>query len=160
MPTHNQFNYDEKGNRSPQALTNIGAFFPIEIHVPPKIAEALTKAGKPVPQSVAGLGLIDTGATLTCISEDVLKNLGLNPFDVVNSGTADGLKKQNVYPARIVFPTQGWTLDLQKAIGVNLEGQVIHKIPPEPVIALLGRNLLQHWVLIYNGAGGFWTVSF
>jgi hypothetical protein len=160
VPTHNQFNTNEKGERSSQALTKIGAFFPIEIHVPPKIAEALTKAGKPVPKCVPGLGLIDTGATLTCISEDVLKGLGLNPFDVVNSGTADGPKKQNVYPARIVFPTKGWTLDLQKAVGVNLKGQVIDKIPPEPVIALLGRNLLQHRIFIYNGVGGIWTVAF
>jgi len=160
MPIHNQFNFDQKGKQSPGALTNMGAFFPIEVHVPPKIAEALTKVGKPVPKGVAGLGLIDTGATLTCISEDVLKTLGLNPFDVVNSGTADGQKKQNVYPARIVFPTKGWTLDLQKAVGVNLAGQIIPKTPPEPIIALLGRNLLQHWIFTYNGAGGFWTVSF
>ena len=138
----------------------MGAFFPIEVHVPPKIAEALTKTGKPVPKGIAGLGLIDTGATLTCISEDVLKTLGLNPFDIVNSGTADGPKKQSVYPARIVFPTKGWTLDLQKAVGVNLAGQIIPKTPPEPIIALLGRNLLQHWIFTYNGVGGFWTVSF
>lgn len=160
MPTHNHFSLDSKGKRSPLALTHLGAFFPIEVHVPPKIAETLTKAGKPVPKGIAGLGLIDTGATLTCISEEVLKALGLNPFDVVSSGTADGQKKQNVYPARIVFPAQGWTLDLQKAVGVNLTGQIVPKVPPEPIIALLGRNLLQRWVFIYNGLGGFWTVSF
>lgn len=160
MPTHNQFNYDQSGKQSPVALLQMGAFFPIEVHVPPKVAEALTNAGQPVPKGIAGLGLIDTGATLTCISETVLKKLGLNPFDVVNSGTADGPKQQSVYPARIVFPTKGWTLDLNKAVGVNLEGQIIPKVPPEPIIALLGRNLLQHWVFIYNGVGGFWTVSF
>jgi len=104
MPAHNQFNFDQDGKQSPQALTTMGAFFAIEVHVPPKIAEALTKTGEPVPKGIAGMGLIDTGATYTCISEDVLKTLGLNPFDEVNSGTADGPKKQNVYPARIVFP--------------------------------------------------------
>lgn len=159
MPTHSQFIYDQNGKLSPPALRQIGAFFPIEVHVPPKIAEALSNAGQPVPKGVAGLGLIDTGATLTCISEDVLNNLGLNPFDVVNSGTADGPKQQNVYPARIVFPTKGWTLDLNKAVGVNLKGQVIQKDPPEPIIALLGRNLLEHMIFIYNGPAGLWTVA-
>ena len=59
-----------------------------------------------------------------------------------------------------MFPTKGWTLDLNKAVGVNLKGLIIPKTPPEPIIALLGRNLLQHWVFTYNGVGGFWTVSF
>jgi len=156
---HNQFIYDKDGKLNPQALVQIGAFFPIEVHVPPKIASTLSAAGQAVPKCVTGLGLIDTGATLTCISEDVLIGLGLNPIDIVKSGTADGHKEQNVYPARIVFPTKGWTLDLQKAVGVNLKGQIINKIPPEPIIALLGRNLLQRWVFIYNGPGSFWTVA-
>lgn len=159
MPTHSQFVYDQNGKLSAPALTQVGAFFPIEVHVPPKIAEALTNAGQTVPKCITGLGLIDTGATLTCISEDVLKTLGLNPFDVVNSGTADGPKQQNVYAARIVFPTKNWTSDLNKAVGVNLKGQIIQKDPPEPIIALLGRNWLEHMVFIYNGPSGLWTIA-
>ena len=159
MPTHSQFIKDENGNPSPQGLTHTGPYFPIEVHVPPQIADSLTKAGQPVPASISGLGLIDTGATLTCIHKNVLENLELNPIDVVTSGTANGPAQQNVYPARITFPTKGWTLDLGKAIGVDLSGQTIMKDPPEPIIALLGRNLLQHWIFIYNGPGSYWSVA-
>jgi hypothetical protein len=137
----------------------VGAFFPIEVHVPPQIAAVMVKAGQPLPKTISGIGLIDTGATLTCIQEDILVSLGLNPIGQVDSGTANGLKPCNIYPARIVFPTKGWTLDLGQAMGVNLTGQIIPTDPPQPIIALLGRNLLERSVLIYNGITGFWTIT-
>jgi len=159
MPIHNQLIHDENNNLSPAALRVVGAFFSIEIHVPPQIAEAMVASGQTVPNCSTGIGLIDTGATLTCIHEDILTGLGLNPVDVVGAGTANGPTQRNVYPARIVFPTKGWTLDLGRALGVNLSGQTVPGDPPQPIIALLGRNLLERGVFIYNGVGGFWTIS-
>lgn len=163
MPVHNGFIRDAAGNASPAGLRQLGAFFPIEIHVPPPIAELLTQQGQPVPSGVSGLALVDTGATLTCVHEPILTGLGLNPISVVQSGTANGLVPQNVYPARLVFPSTGWTVDAQQAVGVNLGGQTMQldaTQPPQAVIALLGRNLLEHWVLVWNGPVGFWSVSF
>lgn len=159
MPNHNQFIRDKSGNLSPPGLANLGAFCPIEIHMPPQIAQILTNAGQPIPNCVAGVALIDTGATSTCVHEPILKGLGLHPVGIVNAGTANGPTQQNTYPVRILCPTQGWALDLGQAMGVNLSGQFLNKIPPEPIIALLGRDLLRHWVLIYNSPGGFWTIS-
>lgn len=159
MPSHSQFIHDQNGNPSPTGLINVGAYFPIEVHVPPQIAEALTNAGQSVPHCATGLALIDTGATLTCVHEPLLHSLGLNPVGTVNSGTASGPVRQNVYPARIVFPTKGWTLDVAQAVGVNLTGQVVPEKPPKPIIALLGRNALASWVFIYNGPAGYWTVA-
>lgn len=159
VPIHTQFNYNKNGKLSAGALAQLGAFFPIEVQVPPQIAEVMTKAGQTVPKSVSGIGLIDTGATLTCIQEDILVSLGLNPIGQANAGTANGPVQRNIYPARIVFPTKGWTLDLARAMGVNLTGQVIPTDPPQPIIALLGRNLLERCVFIYNGLVGLWTIT-
>lgn len=159
MPVHTQFIRDKNGKLSAGILAQVGAFFPIEVHVPPQIAAVMVKAGQPLPKTISGIGLIDTGATLTCIQEDILVSLGLNPIGQVDSGTANGLKPCNIYPARIVFPTKGWTLDLGQAMGVNLTGQIIPTDPPQPIIALLGRNLLERSVLIYNGITGFWTIT-
>jgi hypothetical protein len=159
MPTHNGFIRDQNGNLSAPGLVNLGVFYPVEIHIPPQIVQILTNAGQPIPKCVTGMGLVDTGATSTCVHEPILQGLGLNAVGIVNCGTAGGLIQRNIYPARIVFPAQGWALDLNQAVGVDLTGQVINKVPPEPIIALLGRDLLQHWVFIYNGPGGFWTVS-
>jgi len=102
--------------------------------------------------------MIDTGASLTCVHEPLLANLGLNPVGVVNSGTAAGRIQQALYVARLVFPLIGWTVDLQ-VVGVNLEGQEVATSPPQPIVALLGRNLLRNSVLVWNGWGGFWTLA-
>jgi hypothetical protein len=159
MPYHNAFIHDPAGNPSAPGLRVLGAFFPIEVHIPPQIAQALAKDNKPIPAPVSGLGLIDTGATMTCVHEDILTSLGLNPIGVVQSGTAAGPVQQNVYPVRITFPSKGWTLDVQAA-GVNLSGQMIPLNPPQPAVVLLGRNVLEKWVFIWNGPSGHWTVAF
>jgi hypothetical protein len=159
VPVHTQFINDKNGKLSSGALALVGAFFEIEIHVPQKIAEVMSKSGQAVPSGISGLGLIDTGATMTCIEENILISLGLNPIGKVNSGTANGPKACNVYPARIVFPTKGWTFDIGQVVGVDLTGQSIQIDPPKPLIALLGRNLLQRSVFIYNGITGLWTIT-
>jgi len=136
----------------------VGACLATEVHLPPLVAEALAKEGTPVPTSKGGLALLDTGATMTCVHEPLLTDLGLKPVGVVTSGTAAGPVQQSVYMVRLIFPVLGWTVDLQVA-GVDLTGQTPPLDPPQPIIALLGRNLLTQCVLIWNGPGGFWTIA-
>lgn len=159
MPIHNQFVFGPNNQFSSAALRALGAFFPIEVHVPPLVAQAMVAAGQPVPACATGIGLVDTGATLTCVNDSVLRGLGLNPIGVTTSGTANGPSQCNLYPARIVFPIQGWTVDIGQVIGVNLAGQQVATTPPQPIIALLGRNFLERGVLVYNGPGAFWTLA-
>lgn len=159
MPIHNQFIFGPDNKLTSIGLREVGAFFPIEVHVPPQIADVMVASGQTVPNCATGIGLIDTGATITCIHEDILIGLGLKTIGVVNSGTANGPTQRNIYPARIVFPTTRLTLDLGQAMGVNLTGQEVQTTPPQPIIALLGRNLLERGIFIYNGVGGFWTIT-
>jgi hypothetical protein len=159
VPVHNHFVRDSSGNISAGALAQVGPLCPIEIHVPPAIAQILSNAGQPIPNCVTGMALIDTGATVTCVHEPILQGLGLNPVGIVNLGTANGPTQQNVYPVRIICPTQGWTFDPGSATGVNLTGQVLNVSPPVAIIALLGRDLLQNWMLVYNGPLGLWSVG-
>jgi hypothetical protein len=144
---------------TPAALHAVGATFNIEIQVPPDIAKVLTEAGQPVPQPRAGIGLVDTGATNSCVHESILADLGISPVGVRPAATAAGPVDQNLYPVRISFPGEGWTLDLTSAAGVDLSGFQVQTKPPQDLIALLGRDLLKNWVLIYNGPGGVWTVA-
>ncbi|MGK2966126.1 MAG: retropepsin-like aspartic protease [Tepidiformaceae bacterium] len=143
----------------PDGLVIAGAYFPIEIHPPQALADTLTQSGQPLPPAQVGLAIIDTGATMTAVHEPSLVALGLQPVNTVQMGTANGQVTQNVYAARIFFPTTGWNLELQQVVGSNLAGQIIPLNPPQPMICLLGRNTLRGWVLTWNGPGGFWTVS-
>ena len=161
MPVYSHFIRDPRNNNlpNPAGLATLGAFFPIEVHVPPQIAQVLSAQGQAVPPPIAGLAIIDTGATMTCVHEPLLTQLGLNPISVVQAGTANGPVQQSVYPGRIIFPAQGWTIDLSGVAGVDLTGQFVPLNPRQPLVALLGRNILQHWLFIWNGPGGYWTVS-
>ncbi len=131
---------------------------PVEIHVPPEIAAVLTDNGEAVPAPKAGVGLLDTGASGCCVDDSLLQQLNLNPVGRQKTLTANGPAEQNVYVARIIFPTKGWTLDL-RLIGVDLTGQFAQEVPPKPIIALLGRDFLERGVFIYNGSAGYWTVT-
>ncbi len=159
MPIYNRFFRDASGKLIPAGLREVGAFFDIEVHVPPPIAQILTNQGKPLPSPVRGVAIVDTGATMTCVNESILQGLGLNPIGIVLAGTASGPTPQNIYPARLVFPAEGFGIDFQGVAGVNLAGQMIPLNPPQQVIALIGRNILERWVLTWNGPGGFWTVA-
>lgn len=148
----------------PAGLVQTGAVFPIEIHVPTRVAELLTNEGKPVPKGVSGLALLDTGATLTGVDASVPKSLGVPPVGQVQSGTAAGKARQNTYPARLVFTSiPRLILEAQAAVGVDLSDykiQMAPNQPAQPIVALIGRDVLANWLLVWNGPMGMWSVSF
>ena len=159
MPVHNRYILEPNGDGSPGGLVQMGAFHSIEIHVPPQIADLLTAQGQPVPPPQSEVAIIDTGATFTAVHEPLLQALGLHPIGVVNTGTANGPVQQNTYAARVVLPVEGITGDIHSLTGVNLANQIVPLNPPQPLIALLGRDFLQRMVLIWNGPAGMWTLS-
>jgi predicted aspartyl protease len=149
---------------NPGALVQVGAVFPIEVHVPTRIAELKTKEGAPVPKGASGLALLDTGATLTGIDRSVPEALGVPPVGQVETGTAAGKAKHSTYPARLVFTSiPNLILEAQAAVGVDLSGlrvQFGQAQPPQPIIALIGRDVLSNWLLVWNGPMGMWSISF
>lgn len=160
MPTsNNHFLHPQTNQADPNGLANAGPVIPIEIHIPAALAQQLSAANQPIPPPEAGLGLIDTGATLTCVHEPVLQKLGLHAVGVINSGTAAGTISQNTYAAQLRIPANGVVAELAPVVGVNLSGQLAAINGQPQIIALLGRNLLSHGVLVYNGTFGFWSFS-
>ncbi len=111
------------------------------------------KEGKPLPNPVTGLALIDTGATLCMVDVSVLGELGVPPSGIENIIGATGQGKQPTYPASLAFPgTPIPPIAFTNFIGSNLKDAGI--------IALLGRNVLMSFVIVYNGPGGFVSLSF
>ncbi|GIW41619.1 MAG: hypothetical protein KatS3mg076_2196 [Candidatus Binatia bacterium] len=116
------------------------------------IAQQLLQMGQSVPVPVSGLALIDTGATTTCVDEAAAQRLGLPVIDVATLASASHASSQhNVYPIQIEVTGLPIVLNAPRAIGAPLASQGL--------LVLLGRDLLQHCTLFYNGLNGSFTLS-
>lgn len=115
-----------------------------------------------IPNSKAGAVLIDSGASITCIDSKIAKMIGLPIIGYGNIISPAGNSEQHpIYPARIdVFgystkskskKEQRITFHVSQIMGAKLEDHGI--------IALLGRDVLQHCILIYNGLMGSFSLS-
>ena len=96
--------------------------------------------------------LVDTGAAESCIDADFARRMGLplgNRGEVAGIG---GLITVNYYLAQIYVPGLNRTLYGQFA-GINLQAG------GQPYYALIGRDFLQNYTLVYRGRSGSVTLS-
>lgn len=142
---------------SPAHIMRVGPRIPIEISVPDSLITQLVAQGKPIPPPVSGYGLIDTGASILCVDEGILKSLNLTPFGSANVGTPMGDDIQGIYPVSISFPGTGFApIKLARCLGANLASQTK---PPLNTIALIGRDILSNGVFIYDGKHATFTLA-
>jgi predicted aspartyl protease len=98
------------------------------------------------------MALIDTGASSTCIDEQAAQQLQLPVVNVVNVASAShSSTPQNVYPIQIEVAGLPISIEAPNAIGAALSAQGL--------LALIGRDVLQHCTLFYNGLTGEITLS-
>ena len=102
--------------------------------------------GPHVPQS-EHLALIDTGASRECIDIALAQKLGLPQRGTVEVAGAAGLRTHPTYLAQFDVPV------LQKTIhgivyGLDLQGGGLRHV------AVIGRRLLQNYIMTYNGIEG------
>ncbi|OGL39946.1 MAG: hypothetical protein A2043_01890 [Candidatus Schekmanbacteria bacterium GWA2_38_9] len=139
-----------------QVVKNYDDTVHFEIHIPSNLAIFLSKRRNTIPRPISGLALIDTGATSSCVDKGGISNLGVQPVGIVNTSTAGGKVKQNVYPAKLYFPVEKIWVEFSRATGVDIGDQTVDG---KRIIALIGRDPLSRWVLIYNGPGGLFTLG-
>ncbi len=95
--------------------------------------------------------MIDTGATGTVISEDIVQQLKLNPVGITFINTPSSTNVQCYeYLIRLLFPNNVVTESV--VIAAPLQGQHIQ--------CLIGRDILRHGVLVYIGYTNTFTLSF
>lgn len=132
---------------APQALQIRGPVLQISVSLEQSFADALAKQGKALPNPVSGVGLIDTGASDTCIDDETAQQLQLPVIDVCNMTSAShAATQQNVYPVQIQVVGFPIRVNVPRCIGANLK--------PQGLLLLIGRDFLQHGTLIYNGMAG------
>lgn len=134
------------------ALLLRGPIIQVAVTVAESIAEQILQRGGALPAPISGLGLIDTGATGTCIDDEAAQQLQLPVVDRVNVASATHESSpQNVYPIRLELVGTPISINAPRAIGGPLKAQGL--------LLLIGRDVLQHCTLHYNGITGEITLA-
>jgi len=124
----------------------------VSISVEQNIAQQLLAQGVTLPPSEVGLALIDSGATSTCIDDEAARRLRLPAIDVVAVASASHAStQQNVHPIQIEVRGLPITISAPRAIAAPLA--------PQGLLVLIGRDVLQHCTLFYNGPAGSFSLS-
>lgn len=98
------------------------------------------------------MAMIDTGASVTAIQQGLLKNLGINPIgsSLIHTPSSQNVRC-NKYDVQLIFPNHV-AIPTISITEVPLQGQHIQ--------CLIGRDILQYGVFIYNGYDNSFTLSF
>lgn len=120
---------------------------------------ALEAAKQKVPANIAIRALVDTGATCTCIDPSVSAELGLKVTgkDAMNTAsTGNEPYEANRYDASLIVRNPG-DYDLVKP---NIPVSEMPLFGTLGVHALIGRDVLEDCLLIYDGKNGFFTLAY
>ena len=129
------------------ALQQRGPVVQVSVSLQESYAKALVQQGNPLPQPMTGFALLDTGASNTCIDDEVAQQLQLPVIDVGSMCSASHAKTpSNIYP--IQFSVIGFPIQLQcpRTMGAALKEQGL--------MLLIGRDMLVYCTLFYNGGTG------
>ena len=141
--------HDGKRVPAPAGLVQSGPLLPVTLMVSDSHRQILAQRGEPAPAAINGFALIDTGAGATCVDRATADGAGLPVIGKAMMHTASHAQHEvPVYSGKLSIPSFG-DVELEYAMGANLDGQNL--------IALIGRDVLQAAVLVYNGTDG--TVS-
>jgi len=129
------------------ALQQRGPIVQVNVSLEQSFAQALLAQGKTLPKAESGFALIDTGASHTCIDDDVAKRLNLPAIDVAMMTSASHeATQQNVYPVQIEMIGMPISIGSARTMGANLKAQGL--------ILLIGRDVLASVIFIYSGPAG------
>jgi hypothetical protein len=137
-------------------LSSNSALVELAVGVGAVHAAALAAAGRPVPTPIPVRALIDTGAKRTCVDAGVLAALSVRSTDVRNVrtvSTGPATLVTRVFDVSILAGTRGEPIDGDLAV---LEAALAH----HGIQCLLGRDALLVCVLVYDGPGRRYSLSF
>ncbi|MCX6272306.1 MAG: retroviral-like aspartic protease family protein [Bacteroidetes bacterium] len=137
-----------------QRLPNLQQLGPvIEVMLTPSVLFLQTMGISPsATKAIKVLAMIDTGASGTVISQGFAASLGINPVGttMINTPSSTHVSCYQ-FDIQLVFPNN-----------VNIASIVVTEAPlkGQHIQCLIGRDVLQHGVLIYTGYDNSFTLSF
>src|SRR3990172_11027351 len=144
MPIFNSFYLTKDRSPNPHAIRIKGPIIPVEIFLPNVLVSSIEKEGKVIRTPVTGHALIDTGASISAVDQDIIQSFGINPIGSSQVHTPSGNSIQFLYSLQFSFPgTPLPKIDFGAVLGSILR--------PQGIIALFGRDILSMFVLVYNG---------
>ena len=140
-------------------IENQGPLLNVQLSVSAARSAALVADGQPVPNPFVARGLVDTGASCTSIDPAVVNALGIAPTGTAQMVTPStgpdpvSLEQYDIGLAIYALATQSpIRLPVLAVVKAQLDNQGFH--------VLIGRDVLAHCVLVYNGSDGQYTLSF
>lgn len=120
-------------------------------------AEALRSVNLQVPNPVVVQGLVDTGASHTCVTPDIIQALDIFPIDATNVLTPSGSMAVNLYDIGLtIYSTEE---EVPYRIP-NLTVSVAEALLRQDLRCLIGMDVLSRCLLMYNGVTGLYTLAF
>jgi hypothetical protein len=132
----------------------------VDVSVSPSIPrqQELYRTGMSVPRPVGARALIDTGAALSCIDPSIAALLGLVATGTANLHTAStqGVTHLcSVYDVCLTIPVASGT-----PFRIITLPAVEAVLSPQGIDMLIGRDVLEHATMFYDGPNGRVTISF
>ena len=124
---------------------------------------ALSAAGQPVPPPVRIRALVDTGASCTCIDEGAIAALGIPPtgrVHVLSPTTGATPADKDQFDVALLIPPAEPS---QTGLIFPTIAVITTSFAPQPIQALIGRDILRRCLLTYNGGfgpTGFFTLAY
>lgn len=134
-----------------EQLRQDGARVTVQIAVPASYAKQLTDSGQPVPPPQVVKAMIDSGASISTVSDAVAAAAGLQQVGSVPIGGVGGTSTRPIYSASFGVPDYGITLDPIEIAGVSL--------PVGGFEVLLGRDVLRKLEFDYTGPHGAFLLT-
>jgi len=131
-------------------LDEIGPTLEVSVLPPSPLIEHLSETEKKN-TVLRKNALIDTGASVTCISQSIVEKLNLIPFDIQNVLTASGETPQLIYDMGILLPLKKSQTHNIQSFSIDLSNQSYE--------ILVGRDVLSYYKFIYDGINNSFTLS-
>lgn len=137
-------------------LTERGPMVDVKLMLTAQRVAALKRAGRPFPQPMTVRALIDTGASCSAIDRNLARGLDLQPSGIVPIHTPS---TGSAYEERLQY-------DVSMVLGEDQDNPLVVTMPviesdfaSEGFLALVGRNVLDLCVLVYDGPARTFTLE-